>query len=118
MKIAVASEGKFVSGHFGHCEGFTVYEVDENKVLKKDFIQNPGHRPGFLPDYLKELGVNVIISGGMGETAQQLFVQNNIRVIVGAEGYCDDAVQQYLNGKLKSTGSICSEHQHKDFCHE
>jgi predicted Fe-Mo cluster-binding NifX family protein len=67
MKIAVASERKFVSGHFGHCEGFTVYEVDENKVLKKDFIQNPGHRPGFLPDYLKELGVNVIISGGMGD---------------------------------------------------
>jgi predicted Fe-Mo cluster-binding NifX family protein len=32
MKIAVASEGKFVSGHFGHCEGFTVYEVDEKRV--------------------------------------------------------------------------------------
>ncbi len=113
MKIAVACEGKFVSEHFGHCEGFTVYEVDENKILKKDFIQNPGHRPGFLPNFLKELGVNVIISGGMGETAQQLFAQNNIDVIVGAEGSCDDVVQQYLKGELKTTGSICREHQHE-----
>lgn len=118
MKIAVASEGKYASEHFGHCEGFAVYEVDENKMLKKDFIQNPGHRPGFLPSFLKELGVNVVISGGMGETAQQLFAQNNIKVIVGSEGYCDDIVQQYLNGELKSTGSICREHQHKDLCHE
>ena len=93
MKIAVACEGKFVSGHFGHCEGFTVYEVDENKVLKNDFIQNPGHRPGFLPNFLKELGVNVVIAGGMGETAQQLFTENNIDVIVGVEGYCDDVVR-------------------------
>ena len=118
MKIAVACEGKFVSEHFGHCEGFTVYEVDENKILKKDFIQNPGHRPGFLPNFLKELGVNVIISGGMGETAQQLFAQNNIDVIVGAKGSCDDVVQQYLKGELKSTGSICREHQHEGHCHE
>ena len=118
MKIAVASEGKFVSGHFGHCEGFTVYEVEENKVLKKDFIQNPGHRPGFLPDFLKQLGVNVVIAGGMGETAQQLFAQNNIDVIVGAEGYSDDVIQQYLKNELKSTGSICREHQHEGHCHE
>ena len=118
MKIAVASEGKFVSGHFGHCEGFTVYEVGENKVLKNDFIQNPGHRPGFLPDYLKGLGVNVVIAGGMGETAQQLFAQNNIDVIVGAEGYSDDVIQQYLKNELKSTGSICREHQHEGHCHE
>ncbi|PQQ65341.1 NifB/NifX family molybdenum-iron cluster-binding protein [Acetivibrio saccincola] len=118
MKIAVASEGKFVSAHFGHCEGFTVYDVDESKGLKKDFIQNPGHRPGFLPNFLKESGVNVVISGGMGETAQQLFAQNNIDVIVGAEGSCDDVVQQYLKGELKSTGSICREHQHEGHCHE
>lgn len=118
MKIAIASEGKYVSGHFGHCEGFTVYEVEENKVVKKDFKQNPGHRPGFLPNFLKELGVNVVISGGMGETAQRLFAQNNIEVVVGAQGDCDDVIQRYLKGELESTGSICREHQHHGHCHE
>ena len=53
MKIAIASEGKNVSGHFGHCEGFTMYEVKEDKVLNSQFVPNPGHRPGFLPSIFK-----------------------------------------------------------------
>jgi predicted Fe-Mo cluster-binding NifX family protein len=116
MKIAVASEGKQVSEHFGHCEGFTIYEVGEDKSLKKDFIQNPGHKPGFLPVFLKGKNANVIIAGGMGETAQQLFRDNEIEVVVGAQGLCDDVVQKYINGELKSTGSICTEHQHEGNC--
>ncbi|NLM44568.1 MAG: dinitrogenase iron-molybdenum cofactor [Clostridiales bacterium] len=118
MKIAVASEGKYVSEHFGHCEGFTFYEVKEDEVVKKDFKQNPGHRPGFLPDFLKKLGVNVVISGGMGEAAQRLFAENNIDVIVGAAGNCDDVIQKYLKNELETTGRICREHQHAGHCHE
>lgn len=118
MKIAVASEGKYVSGHFGHCEGFTTYDAEEGKVLNKNFTPNPGHRPGYLPVFLKELDVNVIIAGGMGETAQQLFNENGIEVVVGAEGPSDDAVQKYINGVLKSTGSICREHEHEGHCSE
>ena len=117
MKIAVASEGKHVSQHFGHCEGFTFYEVEEDRVVNKDFKQNPGHRPGFLPKFLKESGADIVISGGMGASAQQLFAQNNIKVMVGAEGLCDKVVQEYLNDELESTGSICREHQHSDLCH-
>lgn len=118
MKIAIASEGKLVSGHFGHCEGFTIYEVEEGKALNKNFVQNPGHRPGFLPVFLKDLEINVIIAGGMGETAQQLFNENGIEVVVGASGICDDLVQQYIRGELKSTGSVCTEHQHEGHCGE
>lgn len=70
MKIAVASDEKYVSGHFGHCEVFTIYDVEEGKSLNKSFTPNPGHRPGYLPVFLKELNVSVIIAGGMGETAQ------------------------------------------------
>jgi predicted Fe-Mo cluster-binding NifX family protein len=116
MKIAAASEGKLVSGHFGHCEGFNIYEVEDNKVKNSAFIQNPGHRPGFLPVFLKEKGVDVIISGGMGETAQQLFAENGIKVVVGAEGGADEVVEKYLKGQLVSTGSVCSEHQHEGHC--
>lgn len=118
MKIAVSSEGKQVSGHFGHCEGFTVYELGKDKVLKKEFIQNPGHKPGFLPVFLKEKNTNVIISGGMGDTAVQLFNSNGIEVVVGAQGLCDDVVDKYINGELKSTGSVCTEHQYEGNCND
>ncbi|HFL3828432.1 TPA: NifB/NifX family molybdenum-iron cluster-binding protein [Clostridioides difficile] len=118
MKIAIASEGKLVSGHFGHCEGFTMYEVEEDKIINSKFIPNPGHRPGYLPVFLKENGANVIISGGMGGTAQQLFNENGIKVVVGAEGNCDEIVQSYLKGELKSTGSVCEEHAHEGHCED
>lgn len=118
MKIAVASEGKNVSGHFGHCEGFTIYDVEEGKSLNRSFTENPGHRPGYLPVFLKELNVNIIIAGGMGESAQQLFNEKGIEVVVGAQGISDDIVQKYINGELKSTGSVCKEHEHEGHCNE
>ncbi|NFV12032.1 dinitrogenase iron-molybdenum cofactor [Clostridium sporogenes] len=118
MKIAVASDGKYVSGHFGHCEGFTIYEVEEGKYLNKTFTPNPGHKPGYLPVFLKELNVNIIIAGGMGETAQDLFKGNNIEVLVGVQGFSDDIAQKYIQGELKSTGSVCREHEHEGHCNE
>ncbi len=118
MKITIASEGKYVSGHFGHCEGFTVYEVDERQIKGKDFVDNPGHRPGFLPVFLKDLGADVIVAGGMGARAQELFNENGIEVVVGAQGLCDDVAEQYIRGELESTGSICSEHAHEGHCND
>ena len=118
MKIAIASEGKKVSGHFGHCEGFTMYNIEGDKVVNSEFVPNPGHKPGFLPMFLKEKDVDIIISGGMGGSAQQLFRNNNIEVIVGAEGDCDNIIVSYLKGEIKSTGSICIEHSHEGSCGE
>ncbi|MCR2043301.1 NifB/NifX family molybdenum-iron cluster-binding protein [Anaerosalibacter massiliensis] len=118
MKIAVATEGNAVSGHFGFCEGFTIYEVNDKKIVDKSLITNPGHKPGFLPKFLREQDVNVVVSGGMGARAQELFNENNIEVVVGAEGPCNDVVDKYIKGELKSTGSVCTEHEHEGHCNE
>lgn len=116
MKIAVASEGKMVAQHFGHCEGFTIFTVQEDKISGSQFVQNPGHKPGFLPNYLNDMGVNVIISGGMGGGAIEIFNEKGIQVITGATGGAEDTAEKYLEGKLRSTGSVCHEHQHHDSC--
>lgn len=116
LKIAIASERDIVAEHFGHCQNFNVYDVKGNRVVNQTSIPNPGHRPGYLPLYLKNLGVNVIISGGMGQSAVKLFNDNNIEVIVGSVGNVSTAVNDYLNGKLKSTGSVCYQHKFKDNC--
>lgn len=118
MKIAVASENKMVTEHFGHCEGFIIFEAENTKIVKTESISNPGHRPGFLPNFLNDMGVNVIISGGMGGGAIDIFNDKGIEVIIGARGDARAAAEQYLQGTLKSTGSICHEHQHHDECGE
>jgi predicted Fe-Mo cluster-binding NifX family protein len=118
MKIAVASEGKMVTGHFGHCEGFAIFETENKQITRSEFIPNPGHKPGFLPNFLNDKGVNVIISGGMGGGAVDIFNEKGIEVITGASGDAESAVNSYLQVVLKSTGSICHEHQHADECGE
>ncbi len=116
MRIAVASDNNMVSGHFGHCEGFTIFEVEDNKIDDKKFLESPGHKPGFLPRFLAEQKIDVIIAGGMGAKAQSLFNENGIEVVVGASENTEDVVKSFLNGRLKSTGSVCTEHQHSGDC--
>jgi predicted Fe-Mo cluster-binding NifX family protein len=118
MKIAVASEGKMVTEHFGHCEGFAIFETENDQIKNKEFIPNPGHRPGFLPVFLHDEGVNVVISGGMGGGAIDIFKEKGIEVITGATGEAEMAVKNYLQGELKSTDSVCHHHQHADECGE
>lgn len=115
MVIAVASDGRNVSEHFGYCRGFVLYEENGEET---GFIENPGHRPGLLPRLLAEHKVSVVIAGGMGERAQSLFADRGIEVIVGARGNCSEAVKDYLAGKLKSTGSVCRAHAHAADCHQ
>jgi len=118
IKIAVASEDEMVTEHFGHCVNFNVFEAENNQIVKSESIPNPGHKPGFLPNFLNDMGVNVVISGGMGGGAIDIFNAKNIEVIVGASGNAKAAAEAYLQGSLKSTGSICHEHKHHDECGE
>ena len=110
MRIAIPlTEGK-VSAHFGHCEQFAIIDADPDtkKVTNTEMFTPPAHEPGVLPKWLSGLCVDLIIAGGMGQRAQQLFAQNNIDVIVGA---VDDAPQelalQYITGQLNTGQNIC-----------
>lgn len=117
MKIALAIDNNQISQHFGHCQGFHVVEIEGNEISSEGFLENPGHRPGFLPQYLSEQGIKVIIAGGMGQMAQKLFVENGIDVITGARGSIKDTIDMYLKKELKSTNEVCRDHEHKDQCH-
>ena len=106
MKIAVACMETQVAGHFGHCENFRIFDADQGTIQAEISVPNPGHMPGFSPDFLGDMGVNAIIAGGMGGGAVEIFNQRNIEVIVGATGDAGTAVQAYLKGELHSTGPI------------
>lgn len=116
IRIAVASENEMVTEHFGHCINFNIFDSENQQILHSESIPNPGHKPGFLPNFLYEMGVNVIISGGMGGGAIDIFNEKDIEVIVGANGNAKKAAEDYLAGLLQSTGSVCHEHQHHDEC--
>jgi len=109
MKIAISTDGDNVSSHFGRCPEYTIVDIENNKVASREVIANPGHEPGFLPQFLKEKSVNIIIAGGMGPRAQELFRDANIDTILGIEGSINDTIDAFISGNLKSKGSSCSE---------
>lgn len=112
MKIAVATEGNMVAEHFGHCSQYTLFEVEDQRVISKTVIPNPGHQPGFLPGYLANLGVNCVIAGGMGARAVELFAERGIQTITGASGPVDEVVHAYLRGNLQTRGGFCDHGHH------
>ena len=116
MKIAVASDNGMVTEHFGHCESFMIFDAENNRIINHESISNPGHKPGYLPNFLNDKGVNVVISGGMGGGAVDIFNEKGIEVITGIKGDSKTVAELYLQGALNSTGSICHEHQHHGEC--
>jgi len=117
MIIAVATEGKKVAEHFGHCSLYTLYHVEGNVIKNKTELPSPGHKPGFLPRFLAEKGVNYVICGGMGPRAQELFAEHGIGTMVGVTGNIDEVVEQYLAGTLEAGASYCDhDHGHGHSC--
>jgi predicted Fe-Mo cluster-binding NifX family protein len=110
MKIAIPTAQGKLSLHFGHCEKFTIIEVDkDNKIIKNTTtLDSPPHEPGLLPKWLGEKNVNMIIAGGMGQRAQALFNNQNIQVIVGAPADTpENIVKLYMNNSLVCGNNAC-----------
>jgi len=110
MRIAVPlAQGK-LSLHFGHCDQCAIFDVgsDGKTLAKREDATPPAHEPGALPRWLHENDVSVIIAGGMGQRAQQLFAQNDIKVVVGASGESpEELVTAYLENTLETGSNIC-----------
>ncbi|MEE4263031.1 MAG: NifB/NifX family molybdenum-iron cluster-binding protein [Desulfobacteraceae bacterium] len=108
MKFAIPlAEGK-LTAHFGHCQQFALVEVEDNQIKNKETLVPPPHEPGVLPKWLHDQGADVIIAGGMGARALELFAQNNIQVIVGAPALTpEELVKQYLDNTLQTGGNVC-----------
>lgn len=107
MKIAISTEGDSVSAHFGRCPSFTIVDIEDGKILNKEVIDNPGHHPGFIPEFLHKKEVNCIIAGGMGMRATELFNEYSIRTIVGVSGKIDDVVEKLKKETLVGGESLC-----------
>ncbi len=107
MKIAIAKDGEMVAEHFGQCVAYDLYIVEDSKVTGQEYIESPGHAPGMLPKLLADHGANIVIAGGMGPKAVELFHANDIEVILGVTGTIKDALESFIKGKLESGENVC-----------
>ena len=108
MKIAISSDSGKVSPHFGRAPEFTFVTIENNEVVEKIVLQNPGHAVGTIPQFISKQGAKFMIAGGMGHRAQGFFNQYGIEVIIGVTGSIDDVITKILDGTLEGGESICS----------
>ncbi|MFP4005175.1 MAG: NifB/NifX family molybdenum-iron cluster-binding protein [Candidatus Hadarchaeia archaeon] len=109
MKIAVPTDSNEVSGHFGRCPEFTIVEVVDGQVKEEKRIENPGHRPGYIPEFLNERGIDWLIAGGIGRKAISLFEDYGVEVTSGLEGVkVEEVIESALNGEIDSGSNPCS----------
>jgi len=109
MKFAVPTYQGKLCAHFGHCEAFALIDANkEGTITNETYVTPPPHEPGLLPPWLAQQGVDCVIAGGMGSRAQQLFAQQGIKVITGAQNEDPrEAVIQYLKGTLETGANTC-----------
>jgi len=121
MRIAIPlQQGRF-SQHFGGAESFAFYTVDpaDRTIAERQLDAPPEHGRGIYPMWLRKKGATVVLAGGMGPRAIDIFGQQGIEVVLGVQGDDPDAVvQSYLNGTIEATGEACNDHGYHDCGHD
>ena len=101
------------SGHFGHCDVFTLVDVEEGKIKEITTISNQSHVQGgcMVPvNLLAENNVNALIVGGIGMRPLMGFRQVGIDVYHDAERpEIRPVVEDLIAGKLPiiSDDQVC-----------
>lgn len=114
MKIALPTQNKQIDSHFGHCDHFTVFTVNEKKeITSEDIVQSPvgcGCKSN-IAQTLKEMGVSVMLAGNMGDGAVRVLGSHGIQVVRGCSGEVRAVAQNWLAGNVKDSQVGCHEHQ-------
>jgi len=114
MKIALPTRENAVDDHFGHCEAYTVFSIDENKnIVSSEILPSPqgcGCKSN-IAAVLKEKGVSVMLAGNMGNGALNVLKSHGIEVYRGCSGDVRQVAETFLQGKLNDSGESCHHHE-------
>ena len=130
MRIAISAQDDqgldgVVAHHFGRCPFYALVDVEGHTVVSIDVLANPyfnKHQPGAVPYFIQQQGAEVMVAGGMGRRAIDLFEQMNIESYSGAAGTIRRAVEMVVGGQLTeavpcrdhSEGTGATSHVHED----
>ena len=106
-KVAIAADGQQVSAHFGRCEGYVVATVEDGRVVAQTWVANPGHEPGRLPMLMRELGVECLVTGGIGPRAVEMLSEGGIQVLAGISGGIEQVLEEFAAGRLTGAENPC-----------
>lgn len=114
MIIAVNydKENNSIWQHFGRTEFFKLYTVENNEIISCEVVESTCGGHGALPGFIKSLGADVIICGGLGAGLVAMIDELGMELVPGVAGDPDEAVKAYLAGELEENRSAVHEGCH------
>lgn len=114
LRIAVTFENEMIFQHFGHCEQFKIYDVENNEITFSKIVPTNGSGHGALAGFLSANQVDVLICGGIGGGAKNALSQTGIKLYPGVQGNVDEAVKLFLENNLSyNPDTKCNHHDHE-----
>ena len=117
MKNAIPLEKNELSQHFGHCEAFAVFTIEDNSIAAKEIVKPLESGCGSHPQLLTKLGCKVVLAGGIGQGAVSNLQTVGIEVVSGVcAAPLEQIVENYLAGTLASGNELCNHEHHEGSC--
>lgn len=119
MKIAIPTRNEKIDDHFGHCEYYTIFTIDENKQIVCTETQASPEGCGCksnIASVLEKKGVKLMLAGNMGEGAKNTLEAHHIQVIRGCSGLVGSVLDSWLKGEITDSGETCQYHDEHPEC--
>ena len=118
MNIAVTYENGQVFQHFGHTEQFKLYHADNGVITDSRIVDTNGSGHSALAGFLRSLGADALICGGIGGGARTALNEAGIRIFAGVSGDADQAAARLLDGTLAFDPDASCQHHHSEQEHD
>ena len=112
MKICLPTRDDVIDAHFGHCDHYTIYTIENRQIVAEETMASPegcGCKSGIAP-VLAQAGVMVMLGGNMGDGAKNVLNASGIDVIRGCSGPVREVAEAWLRGELKDNLIACDHH--------
>jgi flavin reductase (DIM6/NTAB) family NADH-FMN oxidoreductase RutF len=108
MKFSVAVKGADVSKDIGCCDTFLIFEEKCGKIIMRQIIDNPGHKPDSLPGFLEKFKIEALLCGDMDEQTVQALAEKEIRVVTDVSGKADKVAEEFaMTAKQQANMKSC-----------
>ncbi len=100
MDICIAGYQNRVATLLETATELRLYSLEGSRVVQSGMTAMPIAGACILPTYLKSMGVEIVICGGLGKTVQDGFEAMGIRVISWVKGPIEAVLEAYLEDAM------------------
>ncbi len=103
MQVALTVWQDRISPLFDAASRLLIVKVEENRILARQWMPFECRSVLFGAARLNNLGVQVLICGGISDFSEKLIAAHGIRVFSFISGRFETVLESYLAGRLEQT---------------